>query len=77
MAKALGQGEVWYCDEFHLDNCGDERWDYDKQSFEERLAFINSSYGIIKEFPTQEILSYKEMWFPAETVYHDGFNDFV
>lgn len=75
VAKALGKSEAWYCDEFRLDNCGDERWDYDTQSFEEWLVFINSSYGIIREFPTQEIMSCQEMRFPAEPVYHDGFKD--
>lgn len=75
VAKALGKSEAWYYDEFRLDNCGDERWDYDTQSFEEWLVFINSSYGIIREFPTQEIMSCQEKWFPAEPVYHDGFKD--
>jgi hypothetical protein len=65
----------WCCDEFHLDNCGDERWDYDSQSFEEWLAFINSTYGIIREFPIEKIMSNDEIWPKVEPVYHDGFKD--
>ncbi len=75
VAKALGENEAWYCDEFHLDNCGDERWDYDTQSFEEWLAFINSTYGVIREFPIEEISSSEEMRFSAEPVYYDVFKD--
>lgn len=75
VAKALGKNEAWYCDEFHLDNCGDERWDYDTQSFEEWLAFINSTYGVIREFPIEEISSSEDIRFPAEPVYYDGFKD--
>lgn len=75
VAKALGKDEVWYCDEFHLDNCGGERWDYDKQSFEEWFVFINSSYGIIREFPIEEMMANVEIWPKVDPVYHDGFKD--
>ncbi|MBO4443685.1 MAG: hypothetical protein J5814_02805 [Bacteroidaceae bacterium] len=75
VAKALGKKEIWYCDEFRLDNSGDKNWDYDTQSFEEWLDYIHSTYGIIKEFPVDEIMSFKEMWFPADPVYHDSFMD--
>lgn len=75
VAKALGKDEAWYCDEFHLDNCGDSNWDYDNQSFEEWLAFINNRYGAIKEFPVEDIMSSKEKWFSADPVYHDSFKD--
>ena len=75
VAKALGKNEAWYCDEFHLDNCGDVNWNYDMQSFEEWLVFINSTYGVIREFPIEEISSSEETRFPAEPVYYDGFKD--
>lgn len=75
IAKALGKDEAWYCDEFHLDNCGDERWDYDTQSFDEWLTFISAKYGAIKEYPIEEIQSFKGMWFPAKPVYHDSFRN--
>ena len=75
VAKALGKNEAWYCDEFRLHNSGDEQWDYDTQSFEEWLEYISSTYGSIKEFPIEEIMSCKKQWFPAEPVYHDSFSD--
>ena len=77
LAKALGKDEAWYCDEFHLDNCGDERWNYDTQSFEEWLVFVKSTYGVIREFPIERIMSNDEIWPKVEPVYHDGFNDFI
>lgn len=74
VAKALGKSEVWYCDEFRLDNCGDEQWDYDTQSFEEWLAFITAKYGPIKEFPIEDVLKFDpQKFFPAAPVYHDSF----
>lgn len=74
IAKALGKSEVWYCDEFHLDNCGDEQWDYDTQTFEEWQAFITAKYGPIKDFPIDEVLKYYlHKFFPAYPVYHDNF----
>ena len=73
IVKALEKKEIWYCDEFHLDNCGDDKWDYDKQSFEDWLAFINNKYGTIKEFPIEEVMSSNKTLFTAVPVYHDNF----
>ena len=72
-AKALGKTEVWYCDEFRLDNSGDPNWNYDSQSFEEWLEYINSTYGPIKEFPINEIMSNDEILPKVDVVYHDSF----
>lgn len=74
IAKALNKSEVWYCDEFHLDNCEDDQWDYDTQSFEEWLDYITNKYGSIKEFPIDEILAFdSKKFFPTDSVYHDSF----
>ena len=73
----MGKAEVWYCDEFRLDNSGDPNWDYDTQTFEEWLEYINSTYGPIKEFPIDEIMSNDEIWPNVEPVYHDSFRDLI
>ena len=75
IAKALGKSEAWYCDEFRLDNSGDPNWNYDTQTFEEWLEYIWSTYGPIKEFPIEEIMSNNEIWPKVEPVYHDSFKD--
>lgn len=75
IAKALGKSEIWYCDEFHLDNSGNPNWDYDTQTFEEWLEFINTTYGPIKEFPIEEIMLNEEIWPRIDSVYHDDFRD--
>ena len=76
VAKALGKSEAWYCDEFHLDNCGDEQWDYDTQSFEEWLDYITTKYGPIKEYPLDEVLAFDPTkFFQSDPVYHDSFRD--
>ena len=75
ITKALGKYEAWYCDEFHLDNCGDEEWNYDAQSFEEWIEYIKTKYGPIQEYPIEEVIASTEKWFPAEPVYHDSFKD--
>ena len=75
IAKALGKSEVWYCDEFRLDNSGDLNWNYDSPSFEEWLKYINSTYGPIKEFPIEEIMLNEEIWPNVEPVYHDCFKE--
>lgn len=75
IAKALGKSEAWYCDEFRLDNSGDPNWDYDTQTFEEWLEFINSTYGPIKEFPIEEIMLNGEIWPKVEPIYHDSYED--
>lgn len=75
IAKALGKTEVWYCDEFRLDNCENPNWDYDTQSFEEWLEFIKSTYGQIKEYPINEILKGEFLWPNVEPVYHDCFKE--
>ena len=75
ISKALGKSEAWYCDEFRLDNSGDPNWNYDTQSFEEWLEYIRFTYGPIKEFPIEEIMSNNEIWPKVEPVYHDRFKD--
>ena len=70
----MGKSEAWYCDEFRLDDSGDPNWNYDTQTFEEWLRYINSIYGLIKEFPIEEIMSNGEIWPHVEPVYHDSFN---
>ena len=72
-AKALGQNEAWYCDEFHLDNSGSPNWNYDTQSFKEWLSFAESVSGTIPEFPVEEILSSCGVVFPYKPIYHDSF----
>ncbi|MBR4368772.1 MAG: hypothetical protein IKP52_05675 [Prevotella sp.] len=74
-AKALGQQEAWYCDNYHLEDCSAQKWNYDVQTFEEWLEYINSTYGPIKDYPLEEILAYKGDKFPFEPVYHDSFRD--
>lgn len=74
IAKAFGQNEAWYCDEFHLDNCGSHNWNYDTQSFEEWLLFAESKLGTkIPEFPVEEIKAFRGDWFPSKPIYHDSF----
>ena len=76
IAKALGKSEAWYCDEFRLDNNGDEEWDYDTQTFEEWLDYITGKYGPIKEYPIGEVLAFDPTKFsPAAPVYHDSFRN--
>lgn len=77
VAKALGEDEAWYCDEFRLNNCGDDSWNYDTQSFEEWIVFVKTTYGVIREFPIKRIMSNVEIWPKVDPVYHDGFNDFI
>ena len=38
-AKALGQQEAWYCDNYHLEDCSAQKWNYDVQTFEEWLEY--------------------------------------
>ena len=74
IAKALGKSEIWYCNEFHLWNSGDEEWDYDTQTFEEWLEYITNKYGPIKEYPIDEVMKSDPLkYFPADPVYHDSF----
>lgn len=73
VAKALGKSETWYCDEFHLDNCGEEKWNYDSQSFEEWFEYIITTYGPIKEYPIKDIMLNKENAFHSVPVYQDFF----
>ena len=75
IAKAMGKAEAWYCDEFRLDNSGDPNWNYDTQSFKEWLEYINFTYGPIKEYPIEEIMSNDEIWPKVDFVYHDSFKD--
>ena len=75
IAKAMGKAEAWYCDEFRLDNSGDPNWYYDTQSFKEWLEYINFTYGPIKEYPIEEIMSNDEIWPKVDFVYHDSFKD--
>lgn len=72
-AKALGQNEAWYCDEFHLENCGSPNWNYDVQSFKEWLSFAESVSGKIPEFPVDEILSFNGDRSHYKPIYHDSF----
>lgn len=74
IAKALGQHEAWYCDEFHLDNCGSPNWDYDTQSFDEWQSFAESKLGTkIPEYPVEEIKAFIGDWFSSKPIYHDSF----
>ena len=73
IAKALGQHEAWYCDEFHLDNCGSPKWDYDTQTFDEWLTFAESVIGIIPEFLVEDVKFFTGDRFPSKPIYHDSF----
>ena len=77
VAKALGKTEIWYCDEFRLDNSADSNWNYDTQTFEEWLEYIISTYGPIKEFPIEEIMLNGEIWPQVDVVYHNSFKEIV
>ena len=72
-AKALGQNEAWYCDEYHLDNCESPNWNYDTQSFKEWLSFAESVSGTIPEFPVDGILSFCSDKYSYMPIYHDSF----
>lgn len=73
IAEAFGKNEAWYCDEYRLWNSGDKDWDYETQTFEEWLQYINSTYGPIKDYPINEILSNNGNTSPIAPVYYDDF----
>lgn len=75
LARALGQDEAWYAEEFFTWNC--PHFDIETGSFEEWLSFANSRFnGHIPEFDVDTIMQQGDVHIPDyEVIYHDSFKE--
>lgn len=75
LARALGQDEAWYAEEFYTWNCAN--FDINNGSFEEWLSFAKSSLnGHIPEFDRDSIMRQGKVHIPDyEVIYHDSFKE--
>lgn len=75
LARALGQDEAWYAEEFFTWNCAN--FDINNGSFEEWLSFAKSSLnGHIPEFDRDSIMRQGKVHIPDyEVIYHDSFKE--
>lgn len=75
LARALGQDEAWYAEEFYTWNCAN--FDINNGSFEEWLSFAKSSLnGHIPEFDRDPIMRQGKVHIPDyEVIYHDSFKE--
>ena len=68
IARALGQNEVWYCDEFIVD-------EFYTDTLNELLTAANERFGIT-EFPYLELMQYEDNSFPeVAQFYHYSFSE--
>lgn len=75
LARALGQEEAWYSDEFHTCNCAE--FDIDSGTFDEWLSFAKGCFhGHIPEFDMNSVMRQGDVHIPSyEVIYHDSFRE--
>ena len=73
IARALGQNEAWYAEEYYTWNCED--FDIEKDDLDQWLSFVNKKYnGRIPEFDVKNIMDQGDVYIPEyESIYHDSF----
>lgn len=74
IARALGQNEAWYAEEYYTWNGGNiEEPDV---PFEDWIVFVNQKYSPIPEFDQNAIMQQGDVHIPNyEPVYHDSFKE--
>ena len=74
IARALGQNEAWYAEEYYTWNGGNiEEPDV---PFEDWIVFVNQKYSPIPEFDQNAIMQQGDVHIPDyEPVYHDSFKE--
>lgn len=76
IARALGQNEAWYAEEYYTWNGGNI--ENAEVSLEEWLEFVKNKYGSIPEFDQSAIMQQGDVHIPDyEPVYHDSFKECI
>lgn len=75
LARALGEEEAWYSDEYHTCNCAE--FDIENGTFDEWLTFAEDCFhGQIPEFDMDSIMKQGNVHIPDyEVIYHDSFKE--
>ena len=76
IARALGQNEAWYAEEYYTWNGGNI--ENPETNLEDWIEFVNQKYGAIPEFDQEEIMKQGDVHIPDyKPLYHDSFKECI